>query len=253
MRLLKRFAPIACFRKRLLREDVRFERSLGIDATGKATPSELTVVDGDATEAHLYTAEHVRVTRWWLSALPTCMDEFDLVDMGSGKGRVLFAAAMHGFHRAFGIEFAKELHEQAEANVKRAAPLGARSEIILLLEDARTFEFPLNPLVIHFNNPFSEAIMEEVIVNLTASYEQRPRPIFAIYQQAAKEHRYRTRNAELLAAVPAFIRHRRLSPGALGDKLLLAVSRVDVCETREAVELTDRNAESESRAWFKRR
>jgi hypothetical protein len=245
--LLKRFASSTRLRKRLSREDVRFERSVGIDATGKASPSELTVVDGDATEGHLYTAEHVRVTRWWLGALPSRLDEFDFVDMGSGKGRVLFAAAERGFHRVLGVEFAIELHQQAEVNVKRARGLGAGSEIIPLLGDAGSYEFPLNPLVVHFNNPFSEAVMEQVRANLTDSYERRPRPIFAVYQQLAKEHRYRTRNAALLAGAPAFIRHRQLSPRTLVDKLLLAQSRVDICETREAVELIEAEAESRGR------
>jgi predicted RNA methylase len=45
--------------------------------------------------------------------------EKSLIDVGSGKGRVMVAAAHYGFKNIIGVDFAKELCAAAERNINK--------------------------------------------------------------------------------------------------------------------------------------
>ncbi len=49
------------------------------------------------------------------------------VDIGSGKGRVLIAAAEHPFLQVAGVEYSKELHEAALNNIRSAKRIKCRT------------------------------------------------------------------------------------------------------------------------------
>lgn len=200
-------------------EEERLDRKLGVDTGGAAEIDTLTVRAGDPSTGILYRPTPARVAQWWLRELPRDVTEWTFIDMGSGKGRVLLFAAKHGFRRSMGVEFAEELHTVALENARAARAHGV--EIEPILGDAGEFAFPLDPLVVHFNNPFTEPVMEKVIANLSASYERNPRPIVAVYQQWYDEpEATRTRNLDLLEEVP-FLTGRTLVPRRFVDRKLL--------------------------------
>ncbi len=189
----------------------RFDRKLGVETGGWIEPTDLTVAAGDVAEGFTYGGTQARLVRWCFEPLPADRTSYTFIDMGSGKGRVLLYAAQAGFRRSLGIEFAEELHAVALANAEIAKRRGLSIEPVL--EDAGAFEFPNEPLVVYFNNPFSERVMERVIGNLAASYGSEPRPIVLIYQQMIVEWPpwQQTKNLELLDSVP-FLTGRTLDP-----------------------------------------
>lgn len=213
-------------------EAERFDRRLGIDTAGRLEPTDLTVAEGDASQGITYVGTQPRLARWWLTGVPSNPERFTLVDMGSGKGRVLALAALQGFRRAVGVEFALELHDVATENASTLRDRGIDIEPVL--GDAGAFDFPDEPLVIHFNNPFHEPVMERVIANLTASYETRPRPVVVVYQQmTVEEPGDETSNLALLDRVP-FLTGRTLPlPAGAIDKRVLAPFTVRVYESPE--------------------
>jgi hypothetical protein len=146
--------------RRLRWESERFDRVHGIVTAGGIDRDAATVVDGDPAEgiALEYVGQPPRVVKWWLRALPPGLDDFVFIDVGSAKGRVLFGASSREFRRLIGLEYVRELHEQALANVSRATGIDTR-RIEPLLGDAAKFDFPSDPLVIHFANPFTEPVM----------------------------------------------------------------------------------------------
>jgi SAM-dependent methyltransferase len=212
----------------------RFDRRLGVETTGTLVPMDATVRHGDASLGVVYAGTQPRLARWWLAALPRDRSEFTFVDMGSGKGRVLLYALEAGFGRAVGIEFAEELHEVAVSNARVAAARGLPIETIL--GDAAAFTFPDEPLVVHFNNPFHDPVMERVIANLTESYERRRRPIVVVYHQLTVEDPEDvTGNFGLLDDVP-FLEGRTLAPPAGPvDRRFLAPFTVRIYESAEVV------------------
>jgi SAM-dependent methyltransferase len=213
-------------------EERRFDRRLGVDTGGRLEPTELTVVSGEAAEGITYLGTQPRLARWWMAALPPNRADFTFIDMGSGKGRVLLFAAEAGYGRSIGVEFAEELHAVAVENARAAERHGLSIEPVL--GDATTFEFPDEPLVVHFNNPFTERVMAPVLENLSSSYARRPRPVVALYQQMRNEQPgHATRNLELLDGVP-FLRGRELAPPQrFVDRRVVAPFVVRVYESAE--------------------
>jgi SAM-dependent methyltransferase len=215
------------------RESRRFDSRLGIDTAGRLEPTDLTVAEGDAAQGITYLGTQPRLARWWLAALPGDVQAFTFIDMGSGKGRVLALAAEHGYGRVVGVEFVEELHDVAVENARALARRNLRIEPEL--GDAGVFEFPDDPLVVHFNNPFHDPVMERVIANLTSSYERLPRPIVVVYQQMTVEQpEHATGNIALLDRVP-FLTGRTLSrPTSPIDRRALAPFTVRIYESPEA-------------------
>jgi hypothetical protein len=111
-----------------------------------------------------------------LSSLQLDFPRYTFIDLGSGNGRIVLVAACLPFRRVVGVEFIKEFHEMALANLRRwPAPQILCGKITLMCEDAATFEFPPDPLVVYLFNPFGERSLAQVMTNLTASMRERPR------------------------------------------------------------------------------
>jgi SAM-dependent methyltransferase len=85
------------------------------------------------------------------------------VDLGSGYGRVTFAASWMGAKRAIGVELVQTLTDGAEANRKRSVLRDRNIEFICA--DALAFSEPEMTMLYMFH-PFGEAILEQVLKNI---------------------------------------------------------------------------------------
>jgi len=170
--------------------------------------------------------------RWWLTAVPSDPERFTFIDMGSGKARAPVFAAQHCFRRAIGVEFAQELHDVAAENARILRDRGIAIEPVL--GDAGAVEFPDEPLVVYFNNPFHESVMERVIANLASSYAAKPRPVVLVYQQMTIEMPdHDTGNLALLDRVPFLVGRTLDHPRGAVDRRFLAPFTVRVYESPE--------------------
>lgn len=128
-----------------------------------------------------YLPTPVRTLRSVLGALPIDHGKFQFIDLGSGKGRTLLVAERFGFKRCVGVEYSAELDRVAGDNIRayrEAVPSGPDMESLCM--DAAGFDFPDDPIVLYFYNPFAKDVMQRVAANLMASYERRPRDIYVI-------------------------------------------------------------------------
>jgi hypothetical protein len=94
-------------------------------------------------------------------------DVHTFVDLGSGKGRVVFQAACRPFAAVVGIEHELELHLRAVRNydsfsTKARADGVPLAPVRLLLGDAREHSLPTGPLVAYMYNPFSAVVLAGV-------------------------------------------------------------------------------------------
>lgn len=101
------------------------------------------------------------------------------IDLGSGKGRMLFVAAEMGFGRCVGVEFSRSLHGHAVENIGRFRGRGA-GQIESVLADAGEFAFPAGALVVYLFNPFGAETMGRVMANLTRSMAEAPRHVVVV-------------------------------------------------------------------------
>jgi SAM-dependent methyltransferase len=95
--------------------------------------------------------------------------DFSFVDIGSGRGRVIFAAERAGFNDLTGIELDEELVDSAKENLKIYPFKRNESVIRFLNENALTFKYKNEPAIYFLFNPFNEEILKEVLSRIESA------------------------------------------------------------------------------------
>ena len=105
-----------------------------------------------------------------------------LLDMGSGKGRVLMVAAQNGFRVARGVEITPELNVIARGNVARFAHHFPGGQTPIDVIQADILRYPIRPdeNVFFLFNPFPPAVFEQVLVNIAGSLAAHPRQVLMV-------------------------------------------------------------------------
>jgi SAM-dependent methyltransferase len=144
--------------------DNSFDHRHGTDTSGMVPTQDLDIAD-DTTkwQSNLYLGSPARVTRHLIKSLDIDCRKFTFVDYGSGKGRVLFAAAEFPFKEVVGVEISQALHATATTNLKDYRGSGLRSDINLWCGDAREYPLPAGNLVLHMYHPFGPDILKEML------------------------------------------------------------------------------------------
>lgn len=158
-------------------EDWWFDSTRHIVTRGDEPPADVASLAADARDAHPYIPVRPANARDALSELPLSdFSRYTFIDMGSGKGRMLFVAAERPFKKVVGVEFAGNLHEIARENVwRRNRHQQKCGEIEPVQADAAAFEFPAGNLVVYIFNPFGPDIFARMMANLNLSLQQSPR------------------------------------------------------------------------------
>jgi SAM-dependent methyltransferase len=202
-RLLEKIPGLGWARDRIaFAEGWWFDRRRNVRTAGILPLSALTLV-GASQSGHDYAPVRPTRARQTLHDLPVAEhSDYVFVDLGSGKGRMLFLAAKYPFRRIEGVEFAVDLHEEATRNIARYRHRERRcGRIESLNMDAVDYRFPAENLVLYLFNPFGLAVMEKVLANLAASIAAHPRHVVIamLYPELAG----------LVEALPLVRAHRR--------------------------------------------
>jgi SAM-dependent methyltransferase len=121
------------------------------------------------------------------------------LDLGSGKGRVVWQAAQRPFARVIGVELSRELNAVARQNIEKNGDRLACREVQLVTADASAYEIPDDVTVIYMFAPFSGKTFRAVTANIIASLDRTPRPLRLIYANPAMdEHLQATGRFELV-------------------------------------------------------
>ncbi|TCT06451.1 hypothetical protein EDC22_11134 [Tepidamorphus gemmatus] len=97
------------------------------------------------------------LVRRLIRALPGPLDQTTFVDIGSGRGRVVFEAAALPFARVVGIEFAEALHEDAMLNLRHWPRARMRCrKVDFIWADALDAPLPSGDLAVYMFDPFDE-------------------------------------------------------------------------------------------------
>ena len=109
--------------------------------------------------------------------------KFTFVDIGSGKGKVMFMAADLPFKRIVGIEYAAGLHEVAIQNVATYRSKTQKcKDIEAVHADALDYKLPDGPLVLFTFNALAKEIMRDLLKKLDRdAASEKDRPIIFIY------------------------------------------------------------------------
>lgn len=124
-----------------------------------------------------------------LASLNIDFRQFVFVDIGSGKGRVLLMAAGYPFRRIIGVELLPALHRAAKENIRKYKDISQQCFVIeTVCQDARDFEFPLEPLLVYLFNPLPEAGLAQLLNHLERSLQEKSHPVYLLYHNPLLEN-----------------------------------------------------------------
>jgi len=166
---------------KLLSYEGKYEKQLGINTHSIVNLDNLTLAGEDSDQNHHYQGASYYILFSIFEKLPKETKNFPLIDFGCGKGRALFVAEQCGFTNLIGVDIAKELINEANANKAVYVTKNAQSTISFCFEDATKFQIPVETQVFYFFNPFGEDILQLVINNIKASIKANPRKIYCVY------------------------------------------------------------------------
>jgi hypothetical protein len=160
-------------------EDWWFDRTRSVQTSGNVKAFAGSKVVGEIKDSFTHIPVRVANARTALRELPiNNHSEYTFIDMGSGKGRMLFVAAEHPFRKVRGVEFVIDLHEQARDNIRRNNHWRQKCvDIESINADAAEFEFPHENMVIYLFNPFGPEVLGRMLINLERAIDKHPRHV----------------------------------------------------------------------------
>ena len=159
-----------------------FDRKYGTDTDGEIPVELLDHAEGVAPQAVSYEPTDPDAFKVMIRDLPIAREQYTFVDLGSGKGRVVFLAARAGFGQVIGVEASPSLHQVACQNLRTWARHGHPiRHLELRRDDAAKIEYPDSPCVVYLFNPFRERAVAQVLLRLKWSLQRHPRDLWLIY------------------------------------------------------------------------
>ncbi len=131
---------------------------------------------------HYATADYadIKCILWELNLKPTDV----LVDIGSGKGRVVCLAARRRLQRVVGVEYSRSLSDLARVNVARLR--GRRTPIDLQTIAAEDYDYS-DATALHLFNPFEAEILDTVLRKVRHDRGDRPVRIAFMMESPAQK------------------------------------------------------------------
>ena len=163
-------------------EDRWFDATHRVHTSGNAAVRNPSEVVGEIRDGEAYVPVRAANARAALATLPIQdHSTFTFIDLGSGKGRMLFLAAELPFKKVVGVEYSTLLHRQALENIATHRRSRQRAGSIESIHaDAAEFQFPDEPLVLYLFNPFGPEVIHRVLANLRQSLLRDPRQVFVL-------------------------------------------------------------------------
>jgi SAM-dependent methyltransferase len=163
----------------ILRE-IRGEKKYGIQTTGADELASMEKKGIDISHATIYMPASYDLLEILFKQLePLQLKHF--LDIGCGKGRALCVAANHQVPTVTGIDFSKELCQQATINLEKTIKKNPSLQYKIVNNDAFYYEIPDDVDCIFLFNPFDEIIMKGVLENINKSLKRSPRGLHIVY------------------------------------------------------------------------
>ena len=161
--------------------DVQREQLFFAPTKDPAPLSGLTINSANRAFGNDYRPICCQLFDWTLAQIDEDLSNFTFIDYGAGKGRALLLAAEHPFSAAAGVEFAEELHDNAQMNIAQYPRSRMRCRNVeCVLADAIQVGPPDGASIHFFFNPFSREVFAEVLNNIVMSYRSKPRRLYLI-------------------------------------------------------------------------
>ena len=170
------------FLGRVAERGAAFDATWGTETAVNVEAGELEFPPQALKHSSQYSGTDENVIRTLIEATGVPYEENAFVDVGSGKGKLVFISATYPFELAIGVEYSHSLHEVALANLGKLPPSIRRAkEVRAVCADATSFELPARPTVMTICNPFSGPLMDAFFANVCRSLTGHPREMWVLY------------------------------------------------------------------------
>lgn len=158
------------FMARVTEDNAAFDRRYGTDTAAKFFLDAYDLDDEQKEGVEYYQGVHEGILRRIIETLAPHPEEFDFIDIGSGKGKALLVASTYPFKRVRGVEISQKLTDVANQNIEKFAASGLVrcGDVVPLCQDARAVDDFRGRTFVFMLNPFHEEPMREVAPRLAA-------------------------------------------------------------------------------------
>lgn len=164
----------------IISQEIKGEKKYKIDSTGADELKNLSKKGIDTSHATIYMPVSYLLLEEIFRQIPLTQKKHFL-DVGCGKGRAMCVAAHHGYNIITGVDFSKQLCENALTNLQRTKETFPTLQYSVITKDAMNFEIPADVDCIFLFNPFDVVIMSAVVSNIMESVHEHPREIIVAY------------------------------------------------------------------------
>ncbi len=164
----------------IINQEIKGEKKYNINTTGADALKKLSKKGIDITHATIYMPISYLLLEEIFRQLPSTSKKHFL-DIGCGKGRAVCVAAHHGYTKITGLDFSKQLCEDALTNLQNTKKELPSIQYEIITKDAINFEIPADVDCIFLFNPFDVVIMTAVVSNIMESVKEYPREITVAY------------------------------------------------------------------------
>lgn len=165
--------------------DQAFDEMWGTDTSRPVSVHDLDIGRARLAQCNRYEASDVAMMSEPLAALGIDPCNYDFIDYGCGKGRVLMLALQHRFRTVTGIELSARLCDTAQANLdifaRRSGPIGKAR---IIGADATMFLPSGTNILAYFYNPFDASVMTVVRRRLEHALRTGTQRVVVIYANA---------------------------------------------------------------------
>jgi hypothetical protein len=163
--------------------DSRFELLETVRTSGLLHKQDLAPEDAsNLGQASEYAPSPRLVVQWLIDGLKEDLSRFTFMDFGSGRGRVLLAAAERPLQAVRGIEFSSQLHKEAALNISNyPKDRLVCTDVQSVCEDALVYPLPEGDSILYFYNPFGVDLMDKVVRQAVDTAQARNSRLFVIY------------------------------------------------------------------------
>ena len=164
----------------IIGQEISGEKKYNIATTGADELKSLSKKGIDTSHATMYMPISYMLIEEIFRQIPSTSKKHFL-DIGCGKGRAMCVAAHNGINTITGVDFSKDLCEDALANLQRTKEQFPALQYAVITKDAMNFEIPADVDCIFLFNPFDVVIMGAVVSNIMESIQDHPREIVVAY------------------------------------------------------------------------
>jgi 16S rRNA G966 N2-methylase RsmD len=164
--------------------DYFFDLKYKTDTSSWVTLDDLNIDDSAKKRASGYQPTHAFQLRKLLRTLSIPINKV-MIDLGSGKGKVLLIASEFGFREARGIEISRRLCNIAINNCHIYKQLtNNETNFVVINSDVINYNMRDDEDVFYMFNPFDEYVLKQMMKNISESILRQNRKIWIIYRNA---------------------------------------------------------------------